>query len=83
VADGLEQSIKKYTEQLAQDPRSRVFVPLADAYRQLGRCEEAIAVAQEGLKNHPTYVSGKIALARAYFENGDADPAADLLKTSC
>jgi FimV-like protein len=80
MTTGLESSIKKYTEQLAQDPKSRAFVPLSDAYRQCGRCEEAIAVAKEGLSHHPTYVSGKISLARAYFENGDIDLAFGLLE---
>jgi len=80
VESGLEATIQKYTDQLTKDPRSRAFVPLSDAYRQLGRYEEAIAIASKGVGYHPTFVSGKIALARAYFENGDVDLAHSLLE---
>jgi tetratricopeptide (TPR) repeat protein len=79
VVDGVEAQIRKYTEQLAQDPKSRAFAPLADLYRQLGRYDEAIHVAREGLRLNPHYVSGKMALARALYENGDVDPARELL----
>ncbi|MFH1016760.1 MAG: tetratricopeptide repeat protein [Pseudomonadota bacterium] len=80
MPDGAEANLKKYTEQLAQDPKSRAFVPLADLYRQLGRYDEAIAVATDGLKQYPHYVAGKMALARAHYENGDADQAQELLE---
>jgi tetratricopeptide (TPR) repeat protein len=75
----LETSIERYLQELSKDPKSRSFVPLSDAYRQLGKYEEAIEVAQNGLKHYPTYISGKIALARAYYENGDLDPAFEIL----
>jgi len=80
MSETIEADIKKYTEQLAKDPKSRAFVPLADTYRKLGRYEEAISVAQEGLKYHPTYVGGKMSLARAYFEYGDLEPAREVLE---
>ncbi len=81
MTESLEADIKKYTEQLAADPKSRAFVPLADIYRKLGRYEEAIAVAQEGLNHHPHYVGAKMALARAYFEDGSLDEAGELLES--
>ena len=80
MGESLEELIRKYAEQLAADPKSRAFVPLSDAYRKLGRYEEAIAVAEEGIKHHPHYVGGKMALARARFENGDLDPARKILE---
>jgi tetratricopeptide (TPR) repeat protein len=80
VSEPFEADIKKYTEALAADPKSRVFVPLADIYRKLGRYDEAIAIAKEGLLHHPNYMGGKVALARAYFENGDLDPAEEYLR---
>jgi len=81
VNDTFEAQIKKYTEQLAADSNSRVFVPLAEIYRKLGRYEEAISVAQDGLKHHPNYMGGKTALARAYFENGKLEQAQELLES--
>jgi len=80
VADAFEAEIKKYTEQLAVDSKSRAFVPLSEIYRKLGRYDEAIAVAKEGLSHHPNYVGGKTTLARAYFENGEIDLSQELLE---
>ncbi len=62
--------INKYLAILIKDPGSMVFAPLAEAYRKAGILDEAIAVAQDGLKLHPNYVSGMVALGRAYFDKG-------------
>ena len=80
MAESLQDKISKYKEQLAKDPKSRAFVPLADAYRQMGECEEAISIAKEGVSHHPHYVGGKMALARASYEYGDTDVAQELLE---
>lgn len=56
--------LKKYQD----DPTSRVFAPLAEAYRKAGLIDEAIQVAKEGLKIHPHFTGGKVALSRALFD---------------
>jgi predicted Zn-dependent protease len=56
--------LKKYQE----DPSSRVFAPLAEAYRKAGLADEAIEIAREGLQLHPGFVGGRVALARALFD---------------
>lgn len=56
--------LKKYQD----DPTSRVFAPLAEAYRKAGMLDEAIEIAREGLRVHPHFVGGKVALARALFD---------------
>jgi tetratricopeptide (TPR) repeat protein len=56
--------LKKYQE----DPTSRVFAPLAEAYRKAGLIDEAIEIAREGLRVHPNFVGGRVALARALFD---------------
>ena len=56
--------LKKYQE----DPGSRVFAPLAEAYRKAGMVNEAIEIAREGLRVHPGFVGGRVALARALFD---------------
>jgi predicted Zn-dependent protease len=56
--------LKKYQE----DPTSRIFAPLAEAYRKAGLVDEAIEIAREGLRVHPNFVGGRVALARALFE---------------
>jgi tetratricopeptide (TPR) repeat protein len=66
----LSPEIEKYIESLSKDPKSRVFAPLAEAYRKGGLLDEAIQVAQDGLKFNPSYVSGRMALGRACYDKG-------------
>ena len=66
----LPPEIAKYMATLSKDPNSMVFAPLAEAYRKAGMLDEAIKTAQEGLKLHPNYLSGMVALGRGYFEKG-------------
>ncbi|MBS1963942.1 MAG: tetratricopeptide repeat protein [Bdellovibrionales bacterium] len=61
--------LKKYQE----DPTSRIFAPLAEAYRKAGLLDEAIEIAREGLRVHPNFVGGRVALARALFEKRQYD----------
>jgi tetratricopeptide (TPR) repeat protein len=68
--------IGKYLDILAKDPHSRVFAPLAEAYRKAGLVDDAIATALEGLKVHPNYLGGRVALGRAYFEKRQYTEAA-------
>jgi len=68
---GGEDDLLRLKQVLAQDPTSRQFALLADIYRRKGLHDEAIAVCRRGLSSHPTYVSGHVALARAYEAAGD------------
>ena len=56
--------LKKYQD----DPTSRVFAPLAEAYRKAGMIDDAIEIAREGLRIHPAFIGGRVALARALFD---------------
>lgn len=60
--------IYSYLRKWQEDPTSRVFAPLAEAYRKGGLIDEAIDIAREGLRVHPTFVGGRVALARALFD---------------
>jgi tetratricopeptide (TPR) repeat protein len=68
--------LKKYQE----DPNSRVFAPLAEAYRKVNRIDEAIEIAREGLKIHPGFIGGRVALARALFDKQLYDEVIEELK---
>ena len=57
-----------YLRKFQEDPSSRVFAPLAEAYRKAGLVDEAIEVAREGLQNHPSFIGGRVALSRALFD---------------
>jgi tetratricopeptide (TPR) repeat protein len=61
-------TLEKFQEILAKDPKSKVFAPLADAYRELGLLEEAEEVASKGTRLHPGYVSGFVAYGRILME---------------
>jgi predicted Zn-dependent protease len=59
-----------YLKRLQEDPTSRIFAPLAEAYRKAGLVDEAIEIARDGLRIHPGFVGGRVALARALFDKG-------------
>ena len=60
--------IYSYLKRYQDDPSSRVFAPLAEAYRKAGLVDEAIEIAREGLRVHPGFTGGRVALARALFD---------------
>lgn len=77
TADPDDDTLERLRRTIRQDPRSLQFVPLADLCRKRLLFDEAIAVCQQGLAHHPTYVSGFVALARAFQEVGDGSQAID------
>ena len=58
----------QYLRRYQEDPTSRVFAPLAESYRKAGLLKEAVEIAREGLRVHPQFTGGKVALARALFD---------------
>lgn len=75
-----DDSIQRYEQMLAEDPKSRAFAPLAEAHRKAGRLDEAIKVARAGLEVHPGYSGGLVVLGRALYEKGELDNAAEILQ---
>jgi len=67
----LKSEISKYLKIYQENPRSRVFAPLAEAYRKSGLVDDAIEICKEGLSYHPNFTSGLVALARSYFDKKD------------
>lgn len=59
---------REYLRRYKEDPKSRVFVPLAEAYRRQGRFEDALEICLKGMQFHPDYQSGRITLARCYMD---------------
>lgn len=60
--------IYHYLKRYQEDPSSRVFAPLAEAYRKAGLLDEAIEICKDGLRIHPHFIGGRVALARAFFD---------------
>ncbi len=67
--------IEEYNKKLTNNPESLVFVPLAEAYRKRGRLDEAIETCLKGLRLHPTYMSARMVLGRAYMEKAMSEKA--------
>jgi tetratricopeptide (TPR) repeat protein len=63
--------IAKLTERISRDPKSKLFVPLAEEYKKSGDIEMAIHVLTEGLKSNPGYVAARSFLGRLLFDMGD------------
>ena len=71
--------IEKYSKKYKENPGSRVFAPLAEAYRKEGDYDEAIDILKRGVKDHPDYVYGYICLAQCYFDLNQLNVAFSLL----
>ena len=63
--------IAKLTERISKDPKSKLFVPLAEEYKKSGDSEMAIHVLTEGLKNNPGYITARSILGRLLYDRGD------------
>ena len=63
--------IAKLTVRISQDPKSKLFVPLAEEYKKAGDIEMAIHVLLEGLKNNPEYVTARSSLGKLLLAKGD------------
>jgi tetratricopeptide (TPR) repeat protein len=61
---GLLQQLKEFQ----RNPRSLIFVALADSYRQEGLPHQALEILEEGLAYHPGLASAVIGKARCLFE---------------
>ncbi len=60
--------LAKYFSMYKNNPRSRVFAPLAESFRKLGMYDDAFKILKEGIRNHPSYTLGYIVLAHCYFD---------------
>jgi tetratricopeptide (TPR) repeat protein len=71
MSDDLQNLIERYNR--AQD--SRLFAPLADAYRKSGDVDRAIEVLERGLEKMPHYASAHVILAKCYYDKGATERA--------
>ena len=67
--------LEKYEAILQQNPGSKIFAFIADAYRQLGLYEKAFKVLQKGTRYHPSYFPGYLVLGQCYYDKEYYDSA--------
>jgi tetratricopeptide (TPR) repeat protein len=60
--------IAKLSERYGKDPKSRIFVQLADAYRKNNMVDEALEVLKKGLQYHPQYPLAHLIQGRCFFD---------------
>lgn len=72
--------IRRFEEQVRDQPDSLVFARLADAYRKAGQPKRALAVLEDGLIRHPDYPSGHIVRARALRDMGKVDESLEAFR---
>lgn len=81
-ATGNAVEIDRLAVQLAKDPHSKAFMPLAEEYGKVGMWQEAAAVLEDGLKVYPGFITAMVALGRAYDQMGQATKAKAILEES-
>ncbi len=72
--------IDRLATQLAKDPHSKAFLPLAEEYSKVGMWEEAVAVLEDGLKYYPGFITAMVALGRAYDQLNQPNKARAVLE---
>ncbi|MBA7512571.1 hypothetical protein ES705_04578 [subsurface metagenome] len=60
--------ITKLSERYNKDPKSRIFVQLADAYRKNKMIDEAIEILNKGLEHHPQYPLAYLIIGKCYYD---------------
>ncbi len=69
--------ISRWSEELARDPGSLVFLQLGDAVRRQGQLDVALKIAMRGLERHPHDADAHDLLARIYVDRGELQRAFD------
>jgi len=69
--------LQRWSQEVASDPGSLSFLPLARAYRRQGQRDAALNLCLRGLEAHPMNLEGHGLLALLYLEAGDRERAAD------
>ncbi|MGH7445388.1 MAG: tetratricopeptide repeat protein [Longimicrobiales bacterium] len=69
--------LQRWSEELASDPTSIAFLPLARAYRRQNRGDAAFRLCLRGLEHHPDNTEAHGLLALLYVDRDDHARAAD------
>lgn len=78
----MRDEIGRLSDELAGDPSSKAFLPLAEALCRKGQMDLALQVATRGLARHPDVVEAHDLLARIFVNRGDLRRAASSWRTA-
>jgi tetratricopeptide (TPR) repeat protein len=76
-----ENELHRLLERFEAQPTGRLFAPLADCYRKLGRLDEAYKLCVDGLVRHARYSTGFVVLGKIHLDRGEADEARTAFET--
>lgn len=69
--------VRLWSDELARDPSSLVFLPLGETLRQRGQLDMARKITARGLERHPDDPEAHDLLARIHADRGDLEAAFD------
>ncbi len=78
----LSAKAQRLAKELAENPQSKVFVPLAEEYAKAGMLQRAAMLLEEGIQHYPGYVVAMVALGAVYFEMKEVAAAKDVLEAA-
>jgi len=67
--------IRLWSDELARDPASLVFIPLAETLRRQGQLDVARKIVARGIERHPNSAEARDLLARIHADRGDLEGA--------
>jgi predicted regulator of Ras-like GTPase activity (Roadblock/LC7/MglB family) len=77
VSPATPAQVRQWSDEVAADPASLSFLPLAAAYREQGRRDAALKLVIRGLEKHPGHVEAHYLLGLLYREGGEELKAFD------
>jgi len=75
-----QEFLERYQKLWDADQTSRVFAPLAEAYRKNGNLHHALQICKQGLNLHPNFAGGWLQIAKIYSDREETHKAIGALK---
>jgi len=72
---GVNEELQSLIERYRRSHDSRLFAPLADAYRKSGQVDAAIEILERGIERFPDYASAHVILGKCYYDKGATERA--------
>lgn len=72
--------IARLSERFNKDPKSKIFVQLADAYRKNNMIDEALEILNKGLAFHPNYPLAHLIFGKCNFDKRQLEQAKESFK---